>query len=64
MRQEQFVERHKAEWDAFEHWLQALRSDRRLIFTAAAQAQKAADYLLADRVPTAAAQALQAAGAA
>ncbi len=47
-----------------EHWLQALRSDRRLIFTAAAQAQKAADYLLADRVPTAAAQALQAAGAA
>lgn len=30
-----------------EHWLQALRSDRRLIFTAAAQAQKAADFLLA-----------------
>lgn len=29
-----------------EHWLQALRSDRRLIFTAAAQAQKAADHLL------------------
>ena len=27
-------------------WLQALRSDKRLIFTAASQAQKAADYLL------------------
>lgn len=27
-------------------WLQALRGDKRLIFTAAAQAQKAADYLL------------------
>lgn len=29
-------------------WLQALRNDRRLIFTAAAQAQKASDYLLGD----------------
>lgn len=29
-----------------EHWLQALKNDKRLIFTAAAQAQKAADYLL------------------
>jgi antirestriction protein ArdC len=28
-------------------WLQALRNDKRLIFTAASQAQKAADYLLA-----------------
>lgn len=27
-------------------WLQALRNDRRLIFTAASQAQRAADYLL------------------
>jgi len=30
-----------------DHWLQALRNDRRLIFTAAALAQKASDYLLA-----------------
>lgn len=29
-----------------EHWLEALKSDRRLIFTAAAQAQKAADFLI------------------
>lgn len=29
-----------------EHWLQALRNDKRLIFTAASLAQKAADYLL------------------
>ena len=29
-------------------WLAALRNDKRLIFTAAAQAQKAADFLLAD----------------
>ena len=29
-----------------EHWLQALRNDRRLIFTAASHAQKASDYLL------------------
>jgi antirestriction protein ArdC len=29
-----------------ESWLSALRSDKRLIFTAAAQAQRAADYLL------------------
>lgn len=28
------------------NWLQALRNDKRLIFTAASQAQKAADYLL------------------
>ena len=28
------------------HWLQALKSDKRLIFTAASMAQKAADYLL------------------
>ena len=32
-------------------WLQALRSDKRLIFTAASQAQKAADYLLPE-LPT------------
>ena len=31
-------------------WLQALRSDKRLIFTAASQAQKAADYLLPELV--------------
>lgn len=37
-------------------WLQALRNDRRLIFTAAAQAQKAADYLLRDRMPEATTQ--------
>lgn len=37
-----------------EHWLQALRNDRRLIFTASAQAQKAADFLLQGRVPQAA----------
>lgn len=30
-----------------ESWLKALRSDKRLIFTAASQAQKAADFLLA-----------------
>jgi antirestriction protein ArdC len=30
-----------------ESWLKALRNDKRLIFTAAAQAQKAADFLLA-----------------
>lgn len=30
-----------------ESWLQALRNDKRLIFSAASQAQKAADYLLA-----------------
>jgi antirestriction protein ArdC len=29
------------------HWLEALRADKRAIFTASAQAQKAADYLLA-----------------
>ena len=28
------------------HWLKALRNDKRLIFTAASLAQKAADYLL------------------
>ena len=33
-------------------WLQALRSDKRLIFTAASQAQKAADYLLPELVAT------------
>ena len=33
-------------------WLQALRSDKRLIFTAASQAQKAADYLLPERIAT------------
>lgn len=27
------------------HWLEALRNDTRLIFTAAAHAQRAADYL-------------------
>jgi antirestriction protein ArdC len=27
-------------------WLTALRNDKRLIFTAASQAQRAADYLL------------------
>ena len=31
-------------------WLQALRNDRRLIFTAAAQAQRAADFLLPKHV--------------
>ena len=31
-------------------WLQALRNDKRLIFTAASQAQKAADYLLPELV--------------
>jgi len=30
-----------------ESWLQALRNDKKLIFTAASQAQRAADYLLA-----------------
>lgn len=30
------------------HWLQALRSDKRLIFTAASRAQKAADFLIGD----------------
>jgi antirestriction protein ArdC len=33
-------------------WLQALRSDKRLIFTAASQAQKAADYLLPELIST------------
>lgn len=33
-------------------WLQALRSDKRLIFTAASQAQKAADYLLPELLAT------------
>ena len=41
-------------------WLQALRNDKRLIFTAASQAQKAADYLLPE-LPTFQAQALAAA---
>ena len=41
-------------------WLEALRSDKRLIFTAASQAQKAADYLLPE-LPTFQAQALAAA---
>ena len=41
-------------------WLQALRSDKRLIFTAASQAQKAADYLLPE-LPTFQSQALAAA---
>ena len=41
-------------------WLQALRSDKRLIFTAASQAQKAADYLLPE-LPTFQAQAVAAA---
>ena len=31
-----------------EHWLQALRSDKRLVFTAASLAQKAADYLIGE----------------
>jgi antirestriction protein ArdC len=31
-----------------EHWLHALRSDKRLVFTAASLAQKAADYLTGD----------------
>ena len=30
-------------------WLQALRSDKRLVFTAASLAQKAADSLLGDQ---------------
>lgn len=30
------------------HWLQALRSDKRLVFTAASLAQKAADFLIGD----------------
>ena len=34
------------------HWLEALKADKRAIFTASAQAQKAADYLLA-RLPQA-----------
>ncbi len=29
-----------------DHWLQALRNDKRLVFTAASQAQRAADFLL------------------
>lgn len=33
-------------------WLQALRSDKRLIFTAASQAQKAADYLMPELLAT------------
>ncbi|MBP9905632.1 MAG: DUF1738 domain-containing protein [Rhodoferax sp.] len=45
-----------------ESWLQALRNDKRLIFTAASQAQKAADFLLAPlALEPAAAQMLEAA---
>jgi antirestriction protein ArdC len=47
-----------------ESWLQALKADKRLIFTAASQAQKAADYLLkplADEPDTQAVNALEAA---
>lgn len=33
-----------------EHWLKALKSDKRLIFTAASQAQKAADFLIGQPV--------------
>jgi antirestriction protein ArdC len=41
-----------------ESWLQALRNDKKLIFSAASQAQKAADYLLAPlSIETAAMQA-------
>lgn len=40
-------------------WLQALRNDKRLIFTAAAQAQRAADFLLGFEQPTDAAAALE-----
>ena len=43
-----------------DHWLQALRNDRRLIFTAAALAQKASDYLLAGLVQPEAEMALPA----
>lgn len=43
-----------------DHWLQALRNDRRLIFTAAALAQKASDYLLAALVQPEAEMALPA----
>jgi antirestriction protein ArdC len=42
-------------------WLQALRGDKRLIFTAAAQAQRAADYLLPQPSEVEAAMPLQAA---
>ena len=31
------------------HWLEALRNDKRLIFTAASMAQKAADYLIGEQ---------------
>ena len=31
--------------DYLAHWLTVLKSDKRAIFTAAAQAQRAADYL-------------------
>ena len=45
-----------------ESWLQALRNDKRLIFTAASQAQRAADFLLAPlALEPAAAQMLEAA---
>ncbi len=40
------AELHHASY--IESWLQALRNDKRLIFTAASQAQKAADFLLGD----------------
>ena len=43
-----------------DHWLQALRNDRRLIFTAAALAQKASAYLLAGLVQPEAEMALPA----
>jgi antirestriction protein ArdC len=42
------IEAHLQHASYIASWLQALRNDRRLIFTAAAQAQKAADFLLAD----------------
>ena len=42
-----------------ESWLTALRNDKRLIFTAASQAQKAADYLLAVPETSPAAQAVE-----
>ncbi len=44
-----------------EHWLEALKSDRRLIFTAAAQAQKAADFLIGKLPQAVDEQALEAA---
>lgn len=40
------AELHHASY--IDSWLQALRNDKRLIFTAASQAQKAADFLLGD----------------